>query len=286
MSYAFSVFRLIRLPNCILAALATLVGGYLQTLEPAKAPLFMMALITFVICAAGNALNDRLDISVDRINHPERPLPSGALKQTEASIVSLALFTIGILLSFTLSYRLILLTVCVSLALVWYNWSLKRLAIVGNLVVALLGAITVVAGGMAAGGDILKLPGSLFPATLAFLLHFAREMTKDVQDMEGDRRVGFSTYPLQVSARRALILASSTVALMILLTLAPVYLGWYGKIYTLLVLLAVDLPLLVVLVALNVESKPRTLKTASLIFKFGMVMGLLAIYLGGVGVAG
>jgi geranylgeranylglycerol-phosphate geranylgeranyltransferase len=242
-----------------------------------------MALITFVICAAGNALNDRLDIKADSINHPERPLPSGALKETEASIVALALFVFGNLLSLLLSPKLILLTVTVSLLLLWYNWSLKRIAVVGNLVVALLGATTVVAGGLAAGGNILELPGSLFPALLAFLLHFAREMTKDVQDMEGDRRVGFSTYPLKKDARQALLLASVTVALMILLSLAPLYFDWYSKIYAVLVLLTVDLPLIVVLVALNVESKPKTLKTASLVFKFGMVMGLLAIYFGGVG---
>ena len=170
----------------------------------------------------------------------------------------------------------------ISAALVWYNYQLKRLPVVGNLVIAFLGGLVVVAGGLAAGGDILELPGSLFPALLAFLLHFAREMTKDVQDIEGDRVVGFATYPIRRSARRALNFAAVAVGALALLTLAPIYFNWYSGYYTPIVIFAVDVPLLVMLVVLYRDTRPATLRAASLVYKFGMVTGLVAVVLGGV----
>lgn len=281
-AYTLNILRLIRLQNCLLAALATLVGGYLQTLEPQLTDLYLMAVISALICGAGNALNDRLDVASDKINHPSRPLPSGALKTTEASLVALMLGALGLLLSLALSPSLMALVALATGALVWYNYRLKRVAVFGNLMVAFLGALTVVAGGMAAGGNIFHLPGVLFPATLAFLIHFAREMTKDIEDIEGDKTVGFATYPIRQSVKLALNVASATVALLVILTLAPAYLGWYTSLYTYTVILAVDVPLVVILILLNVESKPRTLRTASLVYKLGMVMGLVAIYLGGI----
>lgn len=282
MGYAVSVIRLVRILNCALAAVAALVGGYLQTLEPRLPELYLFAFIVALLCGAGNALNDRLDIDADRINHPNRPLPAGALKPTEASLVAVSLFLAAAGLSLLLPPTLIATVLLVSGLLVWYNYHLKRLPIIGNLIIAFLGGLIVVAGGVAAGGDPLELPGSLFPAALAFLLHFAREMTKDVEDLEGDRVVGFQTYPIRRTARRALNLAAVTVAALAVLTLAPIYFGWYNGFYTPIVIFTVDLPLLAMLIVLYRDTRPTTLRAASMVYKFGMVTGLVAVFLGGV----
>jgi geranylgeranylglycerol-phosphate geranylgeranyltransferase len=281
-SYLINVFRLIRIQNCILAAFAVIVGGYLQSLQPERFQLYLFALIAALVCGAGNALNDRLDIEGDRVNHPRRPLPLGALRATEASLVALLLGLAGLSLSLLLDYHLGAIVLGAEVLLVWYNFRLKRIAIVGNVVVALLGAVTIISGGIASGGDILQLPGSLFPAALAFLLHLAREMTKDIQDLAGDRIVGFATYPLKRDPRAALTIASLAAGLMVILSLLPIYTNWYNQTYVFMTLLTVDVPLLVILILLNIESKPKTLRAANLIFKLGLVMGLLAVYLGGV----
>ncbi len=282
MRNVISVLRLIRIQNCILAAFAVIVGGYLQTLQPDRFQLYLFALIAALVCGAGNALNDRLDIEGDRVNHPHRPLPLGTLRTTEASLVALILGISGLVMSLLLDAHLIAIVIGSELLLVWYNFRLKRIAIVGNIVVALLGAITVVSGGVASGGDILELPGSVFPASLAFLLHLAREMTKDIQDVAGDRIVGFATYPLKRDPQAALTIATLAAGLMVILSLLPAYVNWYNQTYLILTLLTVDVPLLVILILLHIESKPKTLRAANLVFKLGLVMGLLAVYLGGV----
>ncbi len=253
----------------------------MQSLEPNLFQLFLFALIAGLVCGAGNALNDRLDIEGDRVNHPDRPLPLGTLRAIEASVVAIVLGGAGLALSLLLEWHLIAIVVGSEALLVWYNFRLKKIAIVGNVVVALMGAVTVISGGIASGGNILQLPGSVFPAALAFFLHLAREMTKDIQDVAGDRIVGFSTYPVTRNPRAALTIATLSAGVMVLLTLLPVYLNWYNQTYIFIALLTVDVPLLVILILLNIESKPKTLKAATLIFKLGLVMGLLAVYLGG-----
>ncbi len=266
----------------MLAGFAVLVGGYLQTLQPDRFQLYLFALVAALVCGAGNALNDRLDIEGDRVNHPRRPLPLGTLRTTEASLVALTLGVAGLALSLLLDLRLVAIVVGAEALLVWYNFRLKRIAIVGNTVVAFLGAVTVISGGIASDGDIMQLPGSVFPAALAFFLHLAREMTKDMQDIPGDRVVGFATYPLRRDPHAALTVASLSAGLMVILTLLPVYMHWYNQIYLIITVLTVDIPLLVTLILLHKESKPETLRVANLVFKLGLVMGLLAVYLGGV----
>jgi len=228
-SYVISIFQLIRIQNCLLAALAVIVGGYLQTLQPDSFQLYVFALIAALVCGSGNALNDRLDIEGDKVNHPGRPLPLGALRTTEASLLALVFGLVGLVLSFILDLKLTLIVISAEALLLWYNFHLKRIAIVGNIVVAFLGAITVIAGGLASGGDIRQLPGSVFPAALAFFLHLAREMTKDMQDAPGDRIVGFATYPLKRNQSAALNVASVSVGLMVLLSLLPPFLNWYNS---------------------------------------------------------
>ncbi len=283
MSNMSGISRLIRLPNCILAAIATFVGGYLQTLEPDKSNLFLATIVTGLFCAAGNALNDRLDVEVDRINHPNRPLPRRELSLTEASLVALWCAATGLFIALFVSQSFLLLVGACGALLAWYNFRLKALPIIGNAIVALLGALTVMAGATAAGGDIWWWPGALFPAILAFILHFAREMTKDIADIDGDKVAGFATFPIKRGAEAALNVTTAAIAMLVVASLAPLYFHWYDELYGYTVITTVDIPLLVVLILLRRERLPRTVRAANLIFKFGMVMGLIAIYLGAFG---
>ena len=281
MNYLLAAFRLIRLPNCLMVGVAVLLGAYLQTLTPQKPDIYLIALAAMFLCAAGNSLNDSLDIAPDRINHPERPLPSGDLSSASANIITLIFSLLSLICSIALPFRGMVMIMAMLVALVWYNYYLKRIPIVGNLIVALLGAVTVVAGALVAGGTIWKLPGAWLPSALAFFLHFAREMTKDMQDTDGDRQAGYATMPITAGSKVTLNLAAVSIGMMTLLSLAPVYLNWYGKTYTYLVILTVDIPLLVVLYKLYRNQSESSIRVANTIFKLGLGFGLLAIYMGG-----
>ncbi|MDL5504003.1 MAG: UbiA family prenyltransferase, partial [Candidatus Methanoperedens sp.] len=66
-------------------------------------PVFLGFAVAFLFGIAGNAINDYFDYENDKINHPERPLPSGELKPGQALGFSMVFFAISFLLSLYLS---------------------------------------------------------------------------------------------------------------------------------------------------------------------------------------
>ena len=71
--------QLVRLHNCILAAVFTFVGAYLGSgggagFEPA---VFRAAFVVALVVGFGNAINDYCDASSDSLCKPTRALPSG-----------------------------------------------------------------------------------------------------------------------------------------------------------------------------------------------------------------
>ncbi len=277
MKQALGFFNLIRIQNCLIAFSAVIVGGYLQTIAPAYADLYLFALVAALICGAGNALNDILDIESDRINHPERPLPTGIVSIRQATFIAILCACGGVTISLFLTLPLQGVTLLVLALLLWYNLGVKRTPLYGNLLIAFLGALTVVSGGIASGDNIMLLPGSGFPAFMAFLLHFAREIIKDVQDLQGDQASGGRTYPIRTGVEPALRLVAALVISIVVASSVPLYFSWYGPWYTVLVIAGVDLPLIAALLRLKQNFSPRSVSETSRALKFAMVMGLIAI---------
>ena len=192
-------------------------------------------------------------------------------------MIALIFATGGITISLFLALPLQVITLVVSVFLVWYNVGLKKTPLYGNLLIAFLGALTVLSGGVASGENIALLPGSGFPALMAFLLHFAREVIKDVQDLQGDQAAGGRTFPILSGAKPALRLAAVALVLIVGLSLVPLYLGWYGLWYTVLVIVGVDAPLIAALLRLRNKLTALSVSDASRALKLAMVMGLIAV---------
>ena len=83
--------------SCIIAGLAgwLLVGGAL-TQPSGWLPLCGASM---AIYAAGIALNDVFDYEIDRVERPNRPLPSGRVSRRFASVLGWGLLILGILLA-------------------------------------------------------------------------------------------------------------------------------------------------------------------------------------------
>ncbi|MFM7245824.1 MAG: UbiA family prenyltransferase [Planctomycetaceae bacterium] len=91
--------RLVRLPNLATAAADSLAGflvvSRLTALDwpPAACGLAVLASLAFY--AAGMVLNDVCDVELDRVERPERPLPSGAIAVRLAALVGSLLMAGG-----------------------------------------------------------------------------------------------------------------------------------------------------------------------------------------------
>jgi 4-hydroxybenzoate polyprenyltransferase len=88
--------RLARISNSPTVISNTLAGAALAgALQPAGMVVFLVAVAMLLFYTAGMYLNDLCDYRVDLRERPERPLPSGAVSRSEASLAVLLLFTLG-----------------------------------------------------------------------------------------------------------------------------------------------------------------------------------------------
>lgn len=271
-----ALFLLARPFNCLITALSVGLGGFAAGLGCPSAGLGWTALSAALIAGAGNAINDVVDLEIDRVNRPGRPLPSGRLGRRAAVAEALALALAGLGLAWWLGPARGMVASAAALALLLYSTHLKRRALWGNLAVSAVAAAAFPYGALAVG----RWGRSWIPAGFAFLFHLGREIVKDLEDMEGDQAQGARTLPLRWGARPAAWLATLVYAILVLFTLIPWAQGLYGAVYLLLVLLLAAL-VVRVLVRLHRNSTAGSLLSRSL--KVGMLLGLAAVAAGELG---
>ena len=203
----FSAFFLLPRPlNGLITALSVGIGALTADQAPAWPAILLAALSAALINGAGNAFNDLLDIDIDRINRPLRPLPAGRLSPNAARMQSLLLALAGCTLAFWLSPWHVLIALAVVALLAFYSLSLKNSLLWGNVLVAFVGAIAFPYGALAAG----DLGRSWIPALFAFLFHLGRENRqghRGCRRRSNPRRAHLA--PVLGDAHQAAVLAAS-----------------------------------------------------------------------------
>jgi geranylgeranylglycerol-phosphate geranylgeranyltransferase len=276
------ILGLIRLHNTILAAIGVWMGYYLSPGSDDDPDVYFAALAAALICGAGNSLNDYLDVDVDRLNHPSRPLPSGAVPPYLAVEIFLLFNVAAVVIGMTLSLPVFLVIVGAILLLVLYNFRLKKFPLLGNVAVSFLGGATFLVGAMVESAkNILHLPGALVPAVFAFLFHLSRELIKDAADYDGDDSADYKTLPMIVSSMWMQIIILIMIVVLVLLTLVPVAEGWYRPAFDYMVIFLVDVPLLGIAAYLFISNRQKRFAVASNVMKILMLVGLAAFFAGG-----
>lgn len=265
---------LVRPLNLLIGALAGGVGVWLVTPNPPLRVLILVGLSVVGITAFGNGVNDLMDVKTDRVSHPGRPLPMGLVGRGEAWGVSGFALSCGLLAAGLLGDRALLFASGVALLLFFYSYQLKRVVLLGNLLVALASSLVFPYGAVAIGSGIER---AIYPAIFVFLFHLGREFLKDVMDMVGDRSSNYRTLALHWGRRPTLRLAAIILWGLIPLTLIPWLTHDYST-YYLGAVLAVDLSLF--WAAKQIWSAPSGLEPYSRLLKFAMLLGLVALALG------
>lgn len=281
MAIVRSYLELIRIHNCLLAAASVWVGSYLTSIPASFISLLPAMLLVFLICGFGNVLNDLCDIASDRINHPQRPLPSGRLTIAQGW-TALALLIIGSMIPYLFVQLITGVIVVISvLLLVWYNLQLKHLPVVGNIIVSILAALTFLVGGVEAGLENLwQVPGPIIPAIFALLMHSGRELIKDIQDKGGDILDGGTTLPVKYGSMIALNISNNLFIVMSLAGIAIFAFGWFNLAYLAILLAGVIAPIILQMIWLfHAPDQARAGRVASLL-RLEMLIGLVALVVG------
>ena len=86
--------------NGLLAFVSVWIGAYMSGGSISIQATFLVATAAVLALSAGNSLNDYCDVEIDRINKPERPIPSGRISRRQALLFSILLLGLSVVIGF------------------------------------------------------------------------------------------------------------------------------------------------------------------------------------------
>lgn len=192
MIFLKGLVRLIRLGTVLSAMVVTALGGYVAAgSDPDWMLVALAALSVGLILGAADAVNDIVDVEIDRVNKPWRPIPSGAVSKRVAYNVAGLLAIVGLGIAVFLGREAtILCTLAVGVSFL-YAIFLRKIPLVKNITVAGITAITVVYGAISTGNIPVVV---LVMSFVVFWCIMARETIKDIADVAGDIAGGVTTF--------------------------------------------------------------------------------------------
>jgi len=271
---------LVRIPNCLMIGLAVLVAETigLGTLPNPTQAIFGF-LTAFMLLAGTMVFNDIQDVQVDRVNSPNRPIPSGKVTIRQAYGLSVVFSAFALLSSLVLGI-LTFLTALVALALMaYYNTRGKKTGLLGNVVVSFNVALPFFFGGLVVN-SLRPLLFIFF--LLAFLANTAREVAKGIADVAGDSSKGIMTIAVMQGPKRAAELAAAFFVVAVLLSfLVPVLDQRVSMLYYPIVVVA-DLGFFYSSYRLIRDPTATTVRKVKSQVLVWMLLGLVGFFVGGI----
>jgi 4-hydroxybenzoate polyprenyltransferase len=296
-----NILNLIRWKNLLMIAFVQLLIKY-ALFEPFEADIMfnwfgitLLILATISLAAAGNIINDIYDIETDLVNRPNKVIVGKKVSEKTAYNLFITFNVIGILIGFYLSHLVgrsgfFALFVIISALLYVYATYLKQTLLIGNIVVSILVAMSVLIVGLF---ELLPAitpqnqPTQLFffkilldYALFAFVINLIREIAKDMEDIDGDYKAGMNTLPIAIGRDRAS-------KVLFALTLLPLF----GVVYYVMTymykqpiavayfLILIIAPLLYISIKSFTAETKKDYHHISMILKLVMLFGMLSLLL-------
>jgi 4-hydroxybenzoate polyprenyltransferase len=200
--------------------------------NPSIGLLYYLLLILSITCiaAAGNIINAIFNVTTDSINRPSKIIIDRVIKRKIAfklyfGLNALGLFTMLLILFSNPSVSLwIVFGICVlsSLALAIYSIWLRKVALLGNILISIIVGASFFCFGLALV-DSDQSPVLYFTilmyALVGFSLNLSRELIKNIEDLRGDYYCKMKTLPILIGRKRSkhLIFGLLTSTILILL---------------------------------------------------------------------
>jgi len=164
----------------------------------------LATLAAALLNAGSNTLNQVADLEIDRINKPDRPLPSGRTTRRAALVFCVAAYLVALALAFAVALPAGVLFSAGALLSVIYSIGprTKRSWLLANLTIALARGLFL----KVAGWATVRPPDTAEPWLIGgvFALYtFGAINSKDFADVEGDRAAGVRTAIVAHGARCA-----------------------------------------------------------------------------------
>ena len=302
MKIIVAFFRLVRWPNLVLIVLTQFLFEFCiyqkvyQTSFsiPTESKKFFFLVIAIVLIAAGGyIINDYFDLNIDQINKPKKVIVNVFINRRWVIFWHMFLSLLG--LFFTISavpfsqfWIIIFVNLFIIFLLWFYSTNLKKQLLIGNLLVSLLMAWVIliiplskypfkmVNDFLTDTNEIRLFRFTVLYASFAFIISLIREVIKDMEDMDGDRKYGCRTMPIMwgINATKVFV-AVWIIVLVAVLTILQFYVltfgWWHCALYCLLLIIV---PLVWVFKKLFKAQSVEDFHNLSKVLKLVMLMGI------------
>jgi geranylgeranylglycerol-phosphate geranylgeranyltransferase len=268
-------YRLGRPVNALAGCIAVLLSAYVAGPQ-AWWPVIMATVTVLLITVSTNAWNDYLDIEIDRINKPERPLPSGKISPREALLFSVAGSALSLVTAVFINTPAFFVALGSNLLLYIYSWKLKCTILWGNATVGAVVALCFIFGGLAAGNIMPIIP----LAVTVFFALTGREILKTMADYPGDREHNCRTIAVAWGRDIARILFIVHLALSAILMIAAYFIAGYNPVYLYIILFVIYPLFAYIAISSKSSATGAVLEHNSTLMKYGFFIWFLAVALG------
>ena len=269
--------EMMRLPNSVMVGIAVIIGEIVSIRGyPSSSNLMFGFLTGFFISISSMILNDYFDVSVDKINSPDRPIPSGRVNKRNALGLGLLMGLLGIFSSLFLTQLNVIIAILFWAIAILYDWKGKKIGILGNSMVSMSVAIPYIFGAAALSKTLDPVILTFF--CMSFLANLGREITKDILDIEGDKTIDAKTLAITRGPRFASLISGLLLINAILLSPIPLFFD-FGITYIILILIANSMMGYAAITQLRKNGETKSLKIKKVIL-LGMLMGLFSFLVG------
>ncbi len=257
----------------VIVAIAIALGGLKGVSLPVLASAFIVG---FSISASAMILNDIADIEIDRVNAPQRPLPSGRISIREAFYCYAMCTLVGILASTYTGFDSLIVASLGAAASVLYDLRLKLSGFPGNVLVAFSTSLPFLYAYTVVEAPTRRI---LFFWVMVFLAVLAREIIKDIADVEGDRRKGARTIPIVYGERKASLIAFIIILFDVVISVIPLIENIVNRIIYIVLIGITDILLLYSSLLLIINLNKNTALLSKKIILIVMLIGLIGFML-------
>ena len=293
-----SILHLIRYKNLLMVFLSMfltkyfLIESFISTSLLSDIDFIILTISILLITMGGYLINDIYDIESDKINKPDKVYITTIISIKNGLFLYFLTSITGLILGFYLSVNknlnhlsgYFIVTVII---LFVYTKILKKLPLIGNIIVALLVSLPIFLvyefdQSMISIKDIFD---NLFLSIIiffyllfAFLTTLIREIIKDLQDIKGDNKFKLKTLPIMIGKKRTinfLIFLSFLLQLLLLLVLIDSFKN--DQYLILFFLITLSLLVAYLIYKLRVPFKNNHYQLLSSLMKIIMLVGVLSM---------
>lgn len=295
--------KLIRLPNLIFVVLTQVLfqfciyypiyNGNITSGDTLQ--FILLVLASVFIAAGGYIINDYFDINIDMINKPGKTVLGNRLSRRWALAWHLILSTLSIILTAIAvnpfeRWYIVFANIGAVILLWFYSARFKKDAIIGNVIVAILTAWTIMIIFLSkysladAFRDVSYEQVRFFRFAIlysgfAFVISLIREAVKDIEDMPGDAKFGCKTMPILwgINATKVYVAVWLTIiiATLVIIQVYVMQFRWWLAVFYCIIFIIV--PLLYTFKKLLTASSTKDFRELSNLSKLVMLTGILSM---------